>query len=173
VIRSIDKSTTLELSSSDYLEIDGKLDLIKGVYNRIIRDYKLEPLSFTITTYVDAPAGSGLGTSSTLVTAVLGVFTEWLKLPLGEYDLAKLAYEIERSDLGMAGGKQDQYAATFGGVNFMEFYDKGKVIVNPLRIKDQVLNELSNNIILFYTKTSRISSAIIETQLYQLKRCIR
>jgi D-glycero-alpha-D-manno-heptose-7-phosphate kinase len=164
MIRSIDKKTTIELPSSEYLEIDGQLDLVKGVYNRIIRDYKIKPLSFNITTFVDAPAGSGLGTSSTMVTAILGAFSEWLKLPLGEYDLAKLAYEIERTDLGMAGGKQDQYAATFGGVNFMEFYDHGKVIVNPLRIKDQILNELSNNIILFYTKTSRISSAIIETQ---------
>ena len=163
-IRSIDKDITIELPSSGYLEIDGQLDLIKGVYNRILKDYKINPLSFTITTYVDAPAGSGLGTSSTVVTAVLGAFTEWLKLQLGEYDLARLAHEIERSDLVMAGGKQDQYAATFGGVNFMEFYDKGKVIVNPLRIKDQVLNELSNNLILFYTKTSRISSEIIKTQ---------
>ncbi len=168
VIRSIDKDTTIELPSSDYIEIDGQLDLIKGVYNRIIRDYKIEPLSFTITTYVDAPAGSGLGTSSTVVTAVLGAFLEWLKLPLGEYDLAKLAYEIERSDLGMAGGKQDQYAAVFGGVNYIEFFDNGKVIVNPLRIKDQVLNELSNNIILFYTKTSRISSEIIKTQQHNV-----
>lgn len=168
VIRSIDKDTTIELPSSDYIEIDGQLDLIKGVYNRIIRDYKIEPLSFTITTYVDAPAGSGLGTSSTVVTAVLGAFLEWLKLPLGEYDLAKLAYEIERSDLGMAGGKQDQYAAAFGGVNYIEFFDNGKVIVNPLRIKDQVLNELSNNIILFYTKTSRISSEIIKTQQHNV-----
>jgi D-glycero-alpha-D-manno-heptose-7-phosphate kinase len=164
IIRSIDKDSTIELPSSENLEIDGNLDLIKGVYNRVLRDYKLKPLSFTMTTYVDAPAGSGLGTSSTVVTAVLGAFSEWLKLPLGEYDLAKLAYEIERSDLGMAGGKQDQYAATFGGVNFMEFFGNGKVIVNPLRIKDQVLNELSNNIILFYTKTSRISSEIIENQ---------
>lgn len=164
VIRSIDKNTAFELQSSDFLNIDGQMDLIKGVYNRILRDYKLKKLSFTITTYVDAPAGSGLGSSSTVVTAVLGAFSEWLKLPLSEYDLAKLAYEIERSDLAMAGGKQDQYAATFGGVNFMEFFDKGKVIVNPLRIKDQVLNELSNNIILFYTQTSRISSEIIENQ---------
>jgi D-glycero-alpha-D-manno-heptose-7-phosphate kinase len=164
VIRSVDKDATIELPSSDNLDIDGQMDLIKGVYNRILKDYKLKPLSLTITTYVDAPAGSGLGTSSTVVTSVLGAFSEWLKLPLGEYDLAKLAYEIERSDLEMEGGKQDQYAAAFGGINFMEFYDSGKVIVNPLRIKDQILNELSNNIILFYTKTSRISSEIIKTQ---------
>lgn len=164
VLRSVDKDITLEFASVPFLETDGQLDLIIGVYNRIIRDYKIEPLSFTLTTYVDAPAGSGLGTSSTVVTAVLGAFSEWLKLPLSEYDLAKLAYEIERTDLGMAGGKQDQYAATFGGVNFMEFFENGKVIVNPLRIKAQVLNELSNNIILFYTRTSRISSEIIMTQ---------
>jgi D-glycero-alpha-D-manno-heptose-7-phosphate kinase len=168
IIRSIDKDTSIEVSSSEILEIDGQLDLVKGVYNRIIRNYKLKPLSFTLTTFVDVPAGSGLGTSSTLVTAVLGAFSEWIKLPLGEYDLARLAYEIERTDLGMAGGKQDQYAATFGGVNFMEFYDNGKVIVNPLRIKDQVLNELSNNIILFYTSTSRISSEIIKTQQHNV-----
>jgi len=169
LIRSVDKERTIELPSSEILQIDGELDLIKGVYNRIIRDNKLKPLSFTLTTFVDAPAGSGLGTSSTVVTAVLGAFVEWLKLPLGEYDLAKLAYEIERSDLGMEGGKQDQYAAVFGGVNFMEFFDKGKVIVNPLRIKDHILNELSNNIILFYTKTSRISSEIIKTQQSNVK----
>jgi D-glycero-alpha-D-manno-heptose-7-phosphate kinase len=163
-LRSVDKMSELEYKPEECLPVDGKLDIIKGVYNRVIKDYDITPRSFAITTFVDAPAGSGLGTSSTLVTAVLGAFSEWLKLPLGEYDLAKLAYDIERNDLGMAGGKQDQYAATFGGVNFMEFYENGKVIVNPLRVKDQILNELSNNIILFYTKTSRISSEIIETQ---------
>ncbi|HVN57652.1 MAG TPA: hypothetical protein VMT63_05095 [Bacteroidales bacterium] len=164
ILKSVDKMTESVFDSAGELIIDGNLDLIKGVYNRVVKDYGLEPKSFAITTFVDAPAGSGLGTSSTLVTSVLGAFAEWFRLPLGEYDLARLAYDIERTDLGMAGGKQDQYAATFGGVNFMEFYDKGKVIVNPLRIKDQVLNELSNNIILFYTRTSRISSEIIEEQ---------
>ena len=163
-IVSVDKETEIDTEASGNLEFDGNLDLIKGVYNRILKEYNLSPLSFRLTTYVDAPAGSGLGSSSTLVTSVLGAFTEWLKLPLGEYDLAKLAFDIERKDLAMAGGKQDQYAATFGGVNFMEFYNNDKVIVNPLRVKDIILNELSNNIILFYTKTSRISSQIIENQ---------
>jgi D-glycero-alpha-D-manno-heptose-7-phosphate kinase len=168
ILRSVDKNTEIESPVMENLQVDGKLDLLKGVYNRIIKDFKLTPRAFTLTTYVDVPAGSGLGTSSTLVTAVLGAFTEWLKLPLGEYDLARLAYEIERHDLGMAGGKQDQYAATFGGVNFMEFQENGKVLVNPLRIKDQVLNELSNNIILYYTETSRISSDIIAHQQHNV-----
>lgn len=164
VLNAVDKGEYYELNSETKLEINGQLDLLKGIYNRVVRDFSKEPLAFTLTTYVDAPPGSGLGTSSTLVTAVLGAFAEWLNLPLGEYDLAHLAYEIERIDLDMAGGKQDQYAATFGGVNFMEFYDNDKVIVNPLRIKPKILNELAYNLVLYYTGTSRISAQIIDAQ---------
>lgn len=164
VIHAYDKNDKVEYDSKMSLPIDGKLDLAKGVYNRIVKDYTKEPLSFELTTWVDAPAGSGLGTSSTLVTAILGAFAEWKRLPLGHYDLAHLAYEIERKDLGMAGGKQDQYAATFGGINFMEFYNDDKVIINPLRIKSKILNELAHNMLLFYTDTSRDSAKIISRQ---------
>jgi len=164
IINAIDRNEIIELNSEEQLAIDGKLDLIKGVYNRIVKDFIKKPLSFEINTYVDAPPGSGLGSSSTLVVAILGAFVEWLKLPLGEYDIAHLAYSIEREDLQMAGGKQDQYAATFGGVNYMEFYANDKVIVNPLRIKSKFLHELEHNLVLFYTQTSRLSSEIIQQQ---------
>ncbi len=164
VFNAIDKGENVTVAAETELAIDGKLDLLKGIYNRVVRQFTKKPLSFTLTTYVDAPPGSGLGTSSTLVVAVLGAFVEWLKLPLGEYDIAHMAYEIEREELKMAGGKQDQYAATFGGVNYMEFYKDNKVIVNPLRIKQQYLNEMENNLLLFYTATSRYSSSIIEEQ---------
>jgi D-glycero-alpha-D-manno-heptose-7-phosphate kinase len=165
VLRAQDKKEFVELDSESKLDIDGNLDLLKGVYNRIVRDYNHNaPLSFELNTYVDAPPGSGLGSSSTLVVAIVGAFTEWLKLPLGEYDIAHLAYDIERKDLAMAGGKQDQYAATFGGWNFMEFYKDDKVIVNPLRIRSNYLQELAFNIVMYYTGTSRLSSTIIEAQ---------
>lgn len=164
VLNAVDKGEYYELESKEVLELNGHLDLLKGIYNRVIKDFIHKPQSFTLTTYVDAPPGSGLGTSSTLVTAVLGAFAEWLRLPLGEYDLAHLAYEIERVDLNMAGGKQDQYAATFGGVNFMEFFKEDKVIVNPLRIKPLILNELAYNLVLYYTGTSRVSAQIIAAQ---------
>jgi len=163
IFNSIDKNERLEFETSTFLKPDNNLVLLKGVYNRIIKDFSLKPLAFELTTYVDAPPGSGLGSSSTLVVAIIGAFVEWLSLPLGEYDIAKLAYQIEREDLKMAGGKQDQYAATFGGFNFMEFY-KEKVIVNPLRIKNEFIDELQFNLLLYYTGTSRLSSKIIESQ---------
>ena len=162
---SIDRKIEASYESALELPRDGKLDLIKEVYNKVVKRFTNKPLSFRLSTFLDAPAGSGLGASSTLVVAVLGAFTEWLKLPLGEYDIAHLAYEIERIDLKMAGGRQDQYSATFGGINFMEFYKDDKVIVNPLKIKEQYLEELAHNLLLYYTETSRFSSDIIESQM--------
>jgi len=169
ILNSVDRNIRLEYESYEELPIDGELDLLKGVYNRIVKQFIKKPLSFELNTYVDAPPGSGLGSSSTLVVAIIGAFAEWLQIPLGEYDVAHLAYEIERKDLGFAGGKQDQYAATFGGFNFMEFYDNDKVIVNPLRIKPEVINELQFNLLLYYTGTSRLSSKTIEAQIEGVK----
>lgn len=167
ILQGMDRKEELRFAEGatlDALPVDGKLDLLKGVYNRIRRDYGWQGKGFRLSTFVDAPAGSGLGTSSTLVVAIIGAFTEMLRLPLGEYDMAHLAYDIERKDLRMAGGKQDQYAATFGGVNYMEFYKDDRVIVNPLRVKQQYLFELENNLLLYYTATSRESARIIEVQ---------
>ncbi|MGN6294125.1 MAG: GHMP family kinase ATP-binding protein [Chitinophagaceae bacterium] len=164
ILQAIDRDEEEVYDCMPSLPINGKLDLLKGVYNRIQKDYGIGEKGFRLSTFVDAPAGSGLGTSSTLVVAIIGAFTEMLRLPLGEYDMAHYAYEIERNDLKLAGGKQDQYAATFGGVNYMEFYGGDKVIVNPLRIRQEYLFELENNLLLYYTSTSRESAEIIKKQ---------
>src|ERR1044071_3310478 len=164
IVQALDRHEEQRFEWSNELPVNGKLDLLKGVYNRIQRDFGVPLTGFRLSTYVDVPAGSGLGSSSTLVVAIIGAFTEMLRLPLGDYDIARLAYEIERNELNMAGGRQDQYAATFGGVNFMEFFAGDKVIVNPLRIKQQYLFELENNLVLYYTSTSRESAKIIEQQ---------
>lgn len=164
IIQSVDKREMQHFDLADQLPITGELDLLKGVYNRIQKDHPFQMNGFKLSTFVDAPAGSGLGTSSTLVVAIIGAFAEMLKLPLGEYDIAHYAYEIERNDLQLAGGRQDQYAATFGGFNFMEFSANDKVIVNPLRIRQDYLNELENNLVLYFTSTTRESAAIIMEQ---------
>ena len=164
VLDSRDLGERVELDVADQLPTGGELTLLRGVYNRVARDYRLPPGGLTLTTEVDAPKGSGMGTSSTVTVAVLGAFAEWLRLPLGEYDVARLAYDIERVDLRMAGGRQDQYAATFGGFNFMEFGAGEKVIVNPLRVRRSYVKELEHNLVLYYTGTSRLSAAIIERQ---------
>ena len=165
IVEALDRKERQRFEWSPVLPINGELDLLKGVYNRIQKDFKLPLTGFRLSTFVDAPAGSGLGTSSTLVVAILGAFVEMLNLPLGDYDIAHLAYEIERYDIKLAGGRQDQYAATFGGVNFMEFYENDKVIVNPLRIPPRYMHELENNLVLYFTATSRESAAIITEQV--------
>jgi D-glycero-alpha-D-manno-heptose-7-phosphate kinase len=165
ILQALDRNEVETYDLQNQLPINGSLDLLKGVYNRIQTDEHFPLSGFKLSTFVDAPAGSGLGTSSTLVVAILGAFAERYKLPLSDYDIAQYAYAIERNDLQLAGGKQDQYAATFGGVNFMEFYEGDKVIVNPLRIKPHYLHELENNLVLYFTATSRESATIIKEQV--------
>lgn len=170
ILESHDLNECQELDSELVLDINGKLPLLKGVYNRIVKDFVKKPLSFKLTTIVDVPKGSGLGTSSTLTVVILGAFVEWLKLPLGDYDIAHLAYKIERNDLKLAGGKQDQYAATFGGFNFIEFNKNDNVIVNPLRVKSLYKNQLEWNMLLYYTGNSRNSADIIKDQEKEFKQ---
>jgi len=172
IIDSSDRGEHFESKTSTYLDISDKnVLLVKGVYNRIVKELNLKKgLSFKITTYSDAPVGSGLGASSTMVVCILKAFTEWLNLPYGEYDIARLAYSIEREDLDLHGGKQDQYAATFGGFNFMQFRQNNDVIVNPLKIKNWVRDEIESELILYYTGTSRESAKIIDAQIKNTKK---
>jgi D-glycero-alpha-D-manno-heptose-7-phosphate kinase len=163
--QSLDRELNYRSAPAAALELTEPLLLHKAVYNRIVRDFNGgKPLALRLATSSDAPVGSGLGASSTLVVAMLRAYAEWLKLPLGEYDLARLAFDIERVDAGLLGGRQDQYAAAFGGFNFMEFYADNRVIVNPLRIRSHILHELEGSIVLYYTGVSRESAGVIQEQ---------
>lgn len=163
-IQSYDCDYFEKFPVTETLPIDGKASLIKGTYNRVVKDFKIPLKSFKITTYNDAPAGSGLGTSSTMVVSILKAFVEWHDLPLGNYEMARLAYEIERKDLNLSGGKQDQYAAAFGGFNYMEFLPGDVVIVNPLKVKRWIVDELEASMVLYFTGRSRSSAQIIDEQ---------
>ena len=144
---------------------DAKLILHGGVAARMLTEFGNGTVpAIRVTSFVDAPPGSGLGSSSALVVALVEAFRALLGAPLGPYDVAHLAFEIERIDLRLAGGRQDQYAATFGGVNFIEFHANDRVIVNPLRVPADVLNELEMSLITCFSGVTRRSDEIIAEQ---------
>jgi D-glycero-alpha-D-manno-heptose-7-phosphate kinase len=159
-VRSLDYDVMAKYHTQEDLVYNGELDLVKATIRRLVVS---ERRGLSLFLHSDAPPGSGLGSSSTLVVALVGLFRHWLRQPLTDYQIAEMAYQVERVDLGIIGGMQDQYAATFGGVNFIEFYDRA-VIVNPLRVSRDRLNELEYCLLLCYTGQTRLSANIVERQ---------
>lgn len=162
-VRSLDYGRVASCGLDEPLIFDGKFDLVTACLRRLNMSHEVNGLDLFLET--DAPPGSGLGASSALVVAVIGAFNSWRHLNLDPYTIAELAYEVERKDVGIAGGLQDQYAAAFGGFNLIEFRGENNVIVNPLRIDSQVVHELEYNSLLVFTGGTRLSSKVIESQL--------
>jgi len=164
-IESVDFGTSIDFGVKDPILFDGKLDLVKAVIRELGAS---EEEGYDLLLHSSAAPGSGLGSSSTVMVCMIGLLKERYKLNLNEYEIAQMAYHVEREQLAIQGGSQDQYSAVFGGFNFMEF-DGPSVVVNPLRIRDDTVNELEHNMLLAYTGITRASSEIIEDQTQRLE----
>jgi D-glycero-alpha-D-manno-heptose-7-phosphate kinase len=163
--RSPDRDRAGRASIDDLVSLEEDFPLHVAVYRRVITEFSGgSPFPLHLATQVDAPPGSGLGSSSALVVAMLLTTCELIGVNPGPYELARLAWEVERVDLGMAGGWQDHYAAAFGGFNFMEARRDGEVVVNPLRIQRDVIAELEASLLLYFGGVSRLSSEVIAEQ---------
>ena len=160
IVHSLDFDMTVKYNTRENYVYDGKLDLVKAALKGMDIRQGCE-----VYLQCDAPPGSGLGTSSTVMVAMLAAMARWKGVEMDAYRLADLAYEVEREDLKIAGGYQDQYAATFGGFNFIEFHGRNNVVVNPLRIKKDIIHELQYNLLLCYTGNIHISANIIKDQV--------
>ncbi len=160
-VKSLDFDVVAKYDVDRQLVYDGELDLVKGVLNTLLEG---RGDGFVLFIHSDAPPGSGLGSSSTMAVTLIGIIRQWLQKPWTNYDIGQLAYHVEREVLGIKGGKQDQYAAAFGGFNFVEFH-RDYTVVNPLRISPIILNELEYHLLLCYTGKTRLSARIIETQV--------
>lgn len=170
-VRSIDYDQSVSYGVDDPFVYDGQLDLAKGVIDHFRRQHGLTG-GLEVTLHNDAPPGSGLGSSSAVTVALVSAIAELLRLPVDTYQVADLAYRIERVEVGIKGGKQDQYATTFGGFNLIEFHPGGTVLVVPLRLRPETLWELEHSLIFTYVGGGHFSDEIITNQVrnYETRR---
>lgn len=164
-VTSLDFGDSIDFGVDDPVVYDGRLDLPKAAIARM-RTFRgaLPTMGFDLFLHTDAPPGSGLGSSSAVVVNVLALVAAHCGLELSTHELAEVACRLERQDLGIPGGLQDQYAAAFGGFNFMEFHSE-RVVVYPLRLPPATVHELEHNMLLAYTGETRVSDHIIEDQV--------
>lgn len=145
------------------LPLDGNMDLIKAVSNHFqVTD------GFDMNIRSDVPAGSGLGGSSTMIVAMIGAIANWLDVDMSKLEMASLAYHLEREVIGLKGGKQDQYAAVFGGFNSLKF-DSNGVAVLPAKIPQDIIYELQCRSVMCFTGMTHDSAAVIDTQIKSYK----
>jgi D-glycero-alpha-D-manno-heptose-7-phosphate kinase len=162
-IKSLDFNTEIEFNIDEKMVYDGNLDLLKAAIKRL--GFNNLRTGYNCFVKCDAPPGSGLGSSASVVISLIGALCKMNKIDLSKNEIAMMAYDIERIDLDYPGGKQDQYASTYGGFNYIEFKKSGQTVINSLQIEENISNELNSNLLLCYLKKSRISEGIIDSQI--------
>lgn len=165
-IFSLDYDELVKYELGGEIKEGDKLAFLQAVIRRLN-----PPSGINIYIHTDAPPGTGLGSSGAVSALIVGLVNHAFNLMLTKYDMAQMAYNVEHDDLGRAVGRQDHYAAVFGGMNFMEFSREGTVVY-PLRLEPWILEELSYHLQLFYTRKQRNSNDIVATQVgyYKEKR---
>ncbi|HLM90860.1 MAG TPA: GHMP kinase [Thermoplasmata archaeon] len=164
-VESLDFNVKAKYERPSDLFYNGELDLIKAALKVLRPPGTPEAANESLHLFLhsDAPPGTGLGGSSAICVALVGAFQHYLKETWTSYDIAELAYRIERTELGITGGRQDQYAAAFGGFNFIEFMGS-KTLVNPLKIRPEVANELSYRLLLAYVGGGHFTNELLQRQ---------
>ncbi len=167
---SSDKKCETFFESIDEIKLNSVNMLLHATYLHMINNYNnKKQINMKLTTFCDSPPGSGLGTSSTLVVSMVKAFSDLLDLSLSELMISKIAYDIERVECSLLGGKQDQYSASFGGFNYIEFLKSDDVVVNKLELPKEIVRELESSLLLFFTGVSRDSDKIILNQSTNMK----
>ncbi|MCK4779252.1 MAG: GHMP kinase, partial [Candidatus Lokiarchaeota archaeon] len=159
---NLNKEFIVNIGDKDY---STEFELFKGIINVLeVKD------GFDIFFYTELPAGSGMGGSSSLSVALIGALNEYYKFGFSKYEIAQKACDIERIELKQKGGYQDQFAAAYGGFNFIEFTDDVNII--PLKASEEMMNELHFCLILCYVGGSHFSSDIQDEVLkgYEIEK---
>ena len=159
-LESLDFGLSVDFGMDEPMLFDGRLDLVKSAIARFL---DRENTGFDLYLHSSAPPGSGLGSSSAMIVALVGLLQNHYRMTMTDYEIAHVAHVLEREDLGISGGLQDHYAATFGGFNYLEL-SGDHVVVNPLRIGPDTISELEHNLLLCYTGRTRLSDHIIDDQ---------
>ena len=164
VLRSTDYIFGLRYNEKKELLRDEKEDILKVTLKNYIKRSAGVDISF----FMDVPRRSGLGSSASAFVALLGAINRLERLNMNRKKIAEEAWRLEREGLNNIGGKQDQYASAFGGLNYMEF--KGdNVDVNPLRVDDRTALELERRVLIFYYKPREASGVVLESQISNVK----
>ena len=162
-VESLDYDASVRYPLNEPFSYDGQLDLAKAVIDYFRREHTF-PEGMRVRLHNDAPPGSGLGSSSAIVVAMVGVLSSYLNIDLDAYTVSEMAYTIERDCAGIKGGRQDQYASAFGGLNFIEF-GPGGAVVTRLPLTPETLWELQYELVLAFVGGQRFSGHIIERQI--------
>jgi len=155
-----DRYTMLKYSENELVE---ELSQIKHrIFNCVLNEMQIKGVEITST--ADVPGGTGLGSSSTFTVGLLNTLNCYKGKYVSKGDLAAKACQVEIEKLGSPIGKQDQYAAAYGGLNFIRFHPDGTVSVSPLVMQPETYKKLQRNLVMFYTGDVRSANSILSEQ---------